>query len=778
MSTTPSHRSYQDYLDLFDHKLQRLGHDDILLFPDRAIGPSAEQQLMDLRSNPKFSAHPWPSPGVYNTRRLASKLSKISKSLTPELSKLELIRSWSTLWPDQKLSTIVELWKRIDLLLAHSTDAALWLEISQEATQNNDPELGEWMDALLGAMQWCVYCDQQKVVGSVWHFLNNCAAKISSLNKHDFLIAFERSPWMSGSKLKIHIPLLKSPYPVETAFFRALESHPSLEVIYYGARLNLNETPPCPKLQELGSLSSLERPDLIVPTGNLKSLPYTLLESELAKWTLHIPSIAESNHKKNIYEFKFLEQDISNDDPNFDLLNKLQDLHKSLQSLFTENLKGDDMLAAADFMGLLNLNTAEESTHPNWSAKGISCISLDDTWALPKQKICLATNQEDFESPWNPSSREQRSKNLVPRELSKLLAERQILASDSKEETFWARTFFNERKNDFFVWKSSKAPKAFPLLPYDFAETLNDVKISSKLSPSAIEDLLKCPFMYLDQRLLKNHISPEQNSLTLNALRKGSWLHKSLEDFYTQPTRPQEPFEFICESLEKHLAEYFQDISTDAYLSALKRAVPKFALKLSDYLLKFEGAVDQVWPSRTFKTETSFEEAFEDFVLRGKIDRIDFLENNEAFVWDYKSGNQFNYGLKTLVGANHRKIQWTLYLKVVEAKFGVKVIGGGYLNVLKPKDSGIFFLESKNNLSKVSKLKEHLDDSLYSVKLVKADEEKDVFFEFSSALKEAKNILSTRNFERRPHKPSLCQSCSSKISCGKPFFATEIEGEP
>lgn len=758
-------KSYKDYLNLFEDRMASLGHRDLLVFPDRAIGPSAEQALMDARSNPRTSAHPWPSPGIYTSLRFAKSFAK-ALCVPPEMSKTELISRWLTLWPDRSLSSLVEIWPRVDTLLAHSTSSAFWFQVCTDATKSDDPELSDWMQALLLTMTWCLCCEEENLVGSRWHFLENVIRALPSLTQQDWIIATERNPWlMENQSLVLHVPLLKAPFPIENRFFETMRSLDFVDLIFY------KETRPADSIRDLSALpwhEPSQRPDVFVVTGKMRSLTYTLLESDLAKWKLDLPSISESPLKYDIHHLTFLKDRDLDSIEDLQLQNQLRDLYQLLAAHRT-HVASADLLASAEFSGLLTLNIAKEGVHPCWSARGVSCISIDDAWALPRQKICLVSSLEDYRELWDPLSQTQRAKAPIPHALTHLITSNHVAVSSSTEEAIWAQAFFEERASDFSRWNSP--PESSPNLVPPPTPTVSDLSART-LSPSGIEALLRCPFQFYDQRILRNQENAELNSLNINALKRGEWLHKALEDFFAKPDFSANATAIICRSLETHLETYFFDICSADYLIALRKRIPKFGEDLAKYLLSIEAPLQNLWPQRQHQQEISLSTHHMGISLRGKVDRLDLIGNNRALLWDYKSGGSYQYHLKTLLGPNHRKIQWFLYTKMVAAHSNLDIVGGGYLQLLNAENSGIYFFADKLAAVETQSLKTIFEQSDYSPKWINSSDLHVADEELHFAMEHTKSVMKNGIFERRPLKDALCDSCSSKVACGRPYFAS------
>ncbi|HVJ63816.1 MAG TPA: PD-(D/E)XK nuclease family protein [Bdellovibrionota bacterium] len=760
-----SERRYRDYLKLFEDRGANLRHRDVIVFPDRAVGPSAEQVLMDFRSDPARCQHPWPSPGVFTTHRLARAFDKVA-DIPAELSKLELIDRWLTLWPEASLTTLADSWDRVDTLLACSTDPEVWQGVYGDAKDEKDPELTDWLPAVVTTLYWSHFCREANLVGSRWHRLERVAREMPSLSRAQVLTLFERNPWMiSGDEpIAVHVPLLKNAFPLENEFFHALETSPYCQVIYY--RPATEDHFGAPHYERVPQHDRSVRPSSFVITGALRPLAYTLLESEISRWGLDLPAIPESP--------KRLDYARDPEHPDLSPLREIIARHRSI-----EDFPVREILAAADFAGTLNTNAASAEVHSRWAAAGVHCISLDDAWALPRASICLVTHAEDFRELFDPLSRLAKTRAPLPHPVNQLLINNHVKITHDADETLGAREFWCERAEDFTRWELAAALVS-TVGPAPAPPALNALERTSleQFSPSSLEDLLRCGYRFYDQRVRRTREMPERDALSINALRRGEWLHRALEDFFKQPDFERDPRDALRASLGENLEKFFGEISSPAYLASLRHRIPKFAEDLALYLENFEFPLQKLWPQRTFRLESHHRATVHGLAVKGKMDRIDFIGPEHVLLWDYKSGGEFALKLSTMMGPSHRKIQWYLYAKMVEQELGVQVVGGGYVQLLRPEKSGIYFLRDHLDEDTCEQLIARLPMRDYGARFLDAKEIAESEREFASAMESASETVRRGEFLRRPLKETLCETCPTKVICGRPYFAaTSAEGE-
>jgi ATP-dependent helicase/DNAse subunit B len=169
-----------------------------------------------------------------------------------------------------------------------------------------------------------------------------------------------------------------------------------------------------------------------------------------------------------------------------------------------------------------------------------------------------------------------------------------------------------------------------------------------RISPSAIESYLQCPFQYFARRLMRLETAPLRPEKRLSFLEQGNIVHEVLAEWWHDPRDLAARFERI---FARHLAE--NHIPNGYHTERLRNA-------MLDDLLRF-GALDP-WPRAAFQSETERDFAFplaEGLEIFGRIDRLDVAPDGRAFVLDYKYSAAANIKKKV---ENQNLMQAPLYM--------------------------------------------------------------------------------------------------------------------
>jgi ATP-dependent helicase/DNAse subunit B len=190
---------------------------------------------------------------------------------------------------------------------------------------------------------------------------------------------------------------------------------------------------------------------------------------------------------------------------------------------------------------------------------------------------------------------------------------------------------------------------------------------TAKLSPSALENYLQCPFQYFGTRLLHLKPAPARPEERLDFLTQGNIVHEVLAAWWAERPNLERLFEQVFERFLKE-----KRIPSGYHTERLRNAM------LLD-LREFADTDD--WPRDAF--ESRMEEKFvfpldDSLLISGKIDRLDLARDGSAYVIDYKySGAQrTKERLK-----NENLVQAPLYLMAAERLYGVKPAGMFYIGL-------------------------------------------------------------------------------------------------
>ena len=148
---------------------------------------------------------------------------------------------------------------------------------------------------------------------------------------------------------------------------------------------------------------------------------------------------------------------------------------------------------------------------------------------------------------------------------------------------------------------------------------------TARMSPSALETFLQCPFQYFMLRLMRLKTAPLRPEERLSFLEQGNIVHEVLAEWWREPRDVAPLFERVFAS---HLEA--AHIPNGYHTERLRNA-------MLDDLKRFTGG--DAWPRTAFQsqTEVKFELPLaEGLEIRGRIDRLDVAPDGRAFVLDYK----------------------------------------------------------------------------------------------------------------------------------------------
>lgn len=189
-----------------------------------------------------------------------------------------------------------------------------------------------------------------------------------------------------------------------------------------------------------------------------------------------------------------------------------------------------------------------------------------------------------------------------------------------------------------------------------------------RVSPTALEAFLQCPFQYFGTRFLRLKTAPPRPSERLDFLTQGNIVHDVLKRWWQEGGDIAAIFEAVfAEEAEE------SNIPAHSYQTERKRNA-----MLAD-LRAF--AADDRWQRAgvTSRVEEGFEfELAPDLKISGKIDRLDTMPDGAAYVIDYKYSNGQNTKNRL---EDPNLLQAPLYFMAAEKAFGVRPAGVFYLGV-------------------------------------------------------------------------------------------------
>jgi ATP-dependent helicase/DNAse subunit B len=189
---------------------------------------------------------------------------------------------------------------------------------------------------------------------------------------------------------------------------------------------------------------------------------------------------------------------------------------------------------------------------------------------------------------------------------------------------------------------------------------------TERVSPTALESYLQCPFQYFGGKTLRLKTAPARPEERLDFMTQGSIVHDTLAEWYARPQDIATLFEGIFESALEELR-----IPPGYHVERLRNA-------MIEDLRAF--AEDARWPRGTFQSqmEQPFEFALKTVGVRGKIDRLDTAPDGRAYVIDYKySGPQRTKQRLS----DDNLLQAPLYVMAAEKAFGTQPAGMFYVGL-------------------------------------------------------------------------------------------------
>ncbi|MBZ5623795.1 MAG: PD-(D/E)XK nuclease family protein [Acidobacteriia bacterium] len=190
---------------------------------------------------------------------------------------------------------------------------------------------------------------------------------------------------------------------------------------------------------------------------------------------------------------------------------------------------------------------------------------------------------------------------------------------------------------------------------------------TARLSPSALENYLQCPFQYFGSRVLRLQTAPPRPEDRLDFPTQGNIVHEVLAVWWTSRQDLEPLFEQI---FERFLEE--KQIPPGYHTERLRNAM------IED--LQAFAAADR-WPRGGFQSRMEEKFVFPldaSLQISGKIDRLDVAPDGSAFVIDYKYSRA--QGTKERL-TNENLVQAPLYLMAAEKVFGVKPAGMFYVGL-------------------------------------------------------------------------------------------------
>jgi len=221
-------------------------------------------------------------------------------------------------------------------------------------------------------------------------------------------------------------------------------------------------------------------------------------------------------------------------------------------------------------------------------------------------------------------------------------------------------------ENRFPAWRLvGPSPRLETRSTVIYAEDLRErLRVShKKISPTAAETYLQCPFQFFARYTLKLKEPPPEPAERLDVLVQGQILHRVLAEFVKRP-----------EALEESFDRIFAEASAEA------RVVPGYRTEAvrAELWRNLQRFVREAWlaPPARVETEYGFRISLHGLVdVSGRIDRVDFLNDGRVLLIDYKYSSKANVRRRVKAHFERERIQGGLYAVAARQELGREAAG-------------------------------------------------------------------------------------------------------
>lgn len=326
-------------------------------------------------------------------------------------------------------------------------------------------------------------------------------------------------------------------------------------------------------------------------------------------------------------------------------------------------------------------------------------------------------------------------------------------------------------------WSSARLDKIKNTMAEDLGEKESqpwgEVEIK-KLSATAIERYLKCPFIYVSEQLFGLSDLPVLD-MDIDRMTSGKLLHAFLEKLTVEPMN----FDLNVEQIEQILDQCRKD---EDLLLADKRLWPSIKntyIELGRRFLAFEKSWRQERPKSKIigreieikgflqpNGEFSLEKGERGIPFRGFIDRVEGDEEGKCVIIDYKSGKgshtQYTSWLK------NNQLQLALYTEAIEKgmsqDLGEKTVYGSFYYIPKQLDRSLGFRLDKEDAHDVIDMNQKTRNKL-------GEEQKTQFLgEVKEKVQDVINRMHSGQLSPNPNDKKDCDNCTWGVLCRAPHL--------
>ncbi len=281
-----------------------------------------------------------------------------------------------------------------------------------------------------------------------------------------------------------------------------------------------------------------------------------------------------------------------------------------------------------------------------------------------------------------------------------------------------------------------------------------------QFSPSSLEAYAKCPTVFFIERVLRVADLPACD-LDLDALSRGTALHWLFE-------KVMRPLEQLKKWTESDLQALVQQCGIDLGLSeeaSWSWRSSSLLMTLKTFL-KSEIEWKTAHPGvETLRTEVSFHmpwQGFDQYVIRGRIDRVDQDAQGRYVVIDYKSSTSALRNLKSWLDG--QELQLAIYVQALESGATElptqDVVGACYLSAKDwSRNKGYFLPEAREHFLGGS-----------NIRPVQREERDQIFSQIQKDVDRIVKSVEVGRFSPDPHDQQVCELCSWRKVCRAPHL--------
>lgn len=293
-----------------------------------------------------------------------------------------------------------------------------------------------------------------------------------------------------------------------------------------------------------------------------------------------------------------------------------------------------------------------------------------------------------------------------------------------------------------------------------FSEFAGSNKI--KLSASSIERYLNCGFQYFAEKVLKLK-DPAVIDMDPDRRNLGSLSHLYLEKItekFDDLVKIIDQDELIKNNLNQILENIRKEISFIIVDEQVWLGIKKKLVATGIRFIHYEINWFKKFPlSKIQHTEMPFKVEKENYILQGKIDRVDTDKNNSAVIIDYKSSvasfKGFNYWIE------NRQLQLLIYSLVLESN-DITVAGAFLYDFQRlNRDKGFKVIEIGNQFFSFDDKKKNK---------ISLTEKKDLLNQTQAVIDQTVDKIKSGNYDPIPADKELCKDCQWRDLCRAPHL--------